>query len=66
MIIYTISKTLGHKDLRVSARYSHLSAQYLSDALKGLNKVFEDKKAVSEVPSPRASPPPLPFLKQRP
>jgi integrase len=38
--IYTIAKVLGHKDLRMSARYAHLSAQYLSDAVRGLDTVF--------------------------
>jgi hypothetical protein len=42
--IYTISKILGHKDLRMSARYAHLSNQYLSDAVKGLDNVFEDSR----------------------
>ena len=54
--IYTIAKILGHKDLRMSARYAHLSAQYLSNAVKGLDKFFEDKKAVSEVSSPQSVP----------
>lgn len=38
--IYTIAKVLGHKDLRMSARYSHLSATYLGDAVRNLDKVF--------------------------
>jgi len=38
--IYTIAKILGHKDLRMSARYAHLSNQYLTDAVKGLDAVF--------------------------
>jgi len=44
--IYTIAKILGHKDLRMSARYAHLSAQYLSDAVKGLDRFFDEKKEI--------------------
>ena len=40
--IYTIAKVLGHKDLRMSARYSHLSRQYLGEAVKALDGVFGD------------------------
>jgi integrase len=62
--IYTIAKILGHKDLRMSVRYSHLSAQYLSDAVRGLDKVFGDKMAVSEVPSPQSVPAPVALLEE--
>ncbi len=54
--IYTISKILGHKDLRMSARYSHLSAQYLTDAVKSLDAVFQEKKALSEAVCPQSVP----------
>ena len=40
--IYTIAKILGHKDLRMSARYSHLSGQYLGEAVRALDGVFGD------------------------
>jgi len=40
--ICTSAKILGHKDLRMSARYSHLSAQYLADAVRSLDRTFGD------------------------
>lgn len=38
--IHTVAQLLGHKDLRMAARYQHLSSQFLSDAVKGLDEVF--------------------------
>lgn len=38
--IHTVAQLLGHKDLRMAARYQHLSPAYLSDAVKGLDAVF--------------------------
>jgi integrase len=38
--IHTVAQLLGHKDLRMAARYQHLSPAYLGDAVKGLDKVF--------------------------
>jgi hypothetical protein len=38
--IQAIANILGYKDLKMSARYTHLSNQYLSDAAKGLDAVF--------------------------
>ncbi|NLT66338.1 MAG: site-specific integrase, partial [Acidobacteria bacterium] len=63
--IYTISKVLGHKDLRMSARYTHLSAQYLSDATKGLDRYFEEKTEVSEVSCPQGVPAPLALIEEK-
>ncbi len=60
--IYTIAKILGHKDLRMSARYSHLSAQYLSDAVKGLDRVFEEKRPISVPVTPHSIPAPIALL----
>jgi hypothetical protein len=47
--IYGIAQILGHKDLRMSARYSHLSAQYLGEGMKALDAAYD-------VPRPRVSP----------
>ena len=38
--IHTVAQLLGHKDLRMAARYQHLSPQYLSKAVRGLDAVF--------------------------
>jgi hypothetical protein len=38
--IHTVAQLLGHKDLRMAARYQHLSAQFLADAVRGLDGVF--------------------------
>jgi integrase len=51
--IYTIAQVLGHKDLRMSARYAHLSPAYLGDAVKVLDAVFDLPHSQS-VPAPIA------------
>lgn len=38
--IHTVAQLLGHKDLRMAARYQHLSPTFLADAVKGLDSVF--------------------------
>jgi integrase len=38
--IHTVAQLLGHKDLRMAARYQHLSPAFLADAVKGLDSVF--------------------------
>ncbi|NOT62418.1 MAG: site-specific integrase [Acidobacteria bacterium] len=38
--IHTVALVLGHKDLRMTARYSHLSPDYLADAMGKLDGVF--------------------------
>src|SRR5438105_13054441 len=38
--IHTVALLLGHKDLRMAARYQHLSLAYLRDSDKGLDAVF--------------------------
>ncbi len=40
--IHTVAQILGHKDLRMAARYQHLSPTFLQDAVKGLDAVFGD------------------------
>ncbi len=44
-----VALLLGHKDLRMSARYSHLSRQHLNEAVRRLDAVFE-------VPRPQSVP----------
>jgi integrase len=38
--IHTVAQLLGHKDLRMAARYQHLSPTYLKAAVKGLDTAF--------------------------
>ena len=38
--IHTVAQLLGHKDLRMAARYQHLSPTYLQAAVKGLDTAF--------------------------
>jgi len=38
--IHTVAQLLGHEDLRMAARYSHLSADFLGDAVRKLDDIF--------------------------
>ncbi|OFV94075.1 MAG: hypothetical protein A3F68_05540 [Acidobacteria bacterium RIFCSPLOWO2_12_FULL_54_10] len=38
--IHTVAQLLGHKDLRMAARYQHLSPAFFEQAVKGLDTVF--------------------------
>jgi site-specific recombinase XerD len=38
--IHTVAELLGHKDLRMAARYQHLSATFVADAVSTLDQVF--------------------------
>jgi integrase len=38
--LHTVGQLLGHKDLRMTARYSHLSPEYLGTAASKLDEVF--------------------------
>lgn len=41
--IHTVASLLGHKDLRMAARYSHLAPDFLQDAVNSLDQVFGQK-----------------------
>jgi integrase len=41
--IHTVALILGHKDLRMAARYQHLSPAFLSDAVKLLDGAYAEK-----------------------
>lgn len=41
--LHTVGQLLGHKDLRMTARYSHLNPEYLGAAAGKLDEVFTDK-----------------------
>ena len=38
--IHTVAQLLGHKDLRMAARYQHLSPSFLAEAVGRLDAVF--------------------------
>jgi integrase len=45
--IHTVALVLGHKDLRMAARYQHLSPAFLSDAVKLLDGAYAESSARS-------------------
>ncbi len=45
--IHTVAQLLGHRDLRMAARYQHLSPEFLSDAVGRLDGVFGDPPQMS-------------------
>ena len=53
--IHTVAQLLGHKDLRMAARYQHLSPTFLADAVGRLDAVFGDLSHHS-VTTPKALP----------
>jgi len=38
--IHTVAQLLGHKDLRMAARYQHLSPAFLAEAVGRLDGIF--------------------------
>jgi site-specific recombinase XerD len=40
--IHTVAQLLGHKDLRMAARYQHLSPAFLAEAVNRLDQTFAD------------------------
>lgn len=41
-VIHTVAQLLGHRDLRMAARYQHLSPAFLASAVGKLDAVFGD------------------------
>ena len=56
--IHTVAQLLGHKDLRMAARYQHLSPSFLWEAVSRLDGVFGDS-CYPGVTAPPALPAPL-------
>jgi hypothetical protein len=55
--IHTVAQLLGHKDLRMAARYQHLSPAFLAVAVNKLDGVFGDlSEAAGENLRPRSVP----------
>lgn len=50
--IHTVAQLLGHKDLRMAARYQHLSPAFLSEAVNKLDAVFGELR-YQEVTAPK-------------
>ena len=46
--IHTVALILGHKDLRMAARYQHLSPAFLSDAVMLLDSAYAEKPKDAE------------------
>ena len=38
--IHTVAQVLGHKDMRMAARYQHLSPAFLAKAMATLDRAF--------------------------
>ena len=56
--IHTVAQLLGHKDLRMAARYQHLSPAFLAEAVNRLDVVIEGV-CYQNVTSPEAKTPGL-------
>ena len=42
MLTFTVAQLLVHKDLRMAARYQHLSLAFLADAVGRLDQTFAE------------------------
>lgn len=51
--IHTVAQLLGHKDLRMAARYQHLSPAFLAEAVNKLDGVFGELR-YQDVTAPKA------------
>ncbi len=40
-VFHTVAQLLGHKDLRIAARYQHLSPAFLADAVAKLETAYQ-------------------------
>jgi integrase len=49
--IHVVALQLGHKDLRMAARYQHLAPNFLQEAIRGLDGVFMPELAGAAPPS---------------
>lgn len=47
--IHTVAQLLGHKDLRMAARYQHLSPAFLAEAVGKLDAVFGSNESLNLV-----------------
>ena len=54
--IHTVAQILGHKDLRMAARYQHLSPVFLQDAVRRLDGLF-DVRVTPSLPRKKSTSP---------
>jgi hypothetical protein len=47
--IHTVASLLGHKDLRMAARYQHLSPAYLTAAVGKLDDLFGHHRVTEDL-----------------
>lgn len=52
--IHTVAQLLGHKDLRIAARYQHLSPAFLAEAVGRLDALFGEFR-YQDVTAPKAT-----------
>ena len=52
--IHTVASLLGHKDLRMAARYQHLSPEFLAEAVGRLDEAFGEEMWHRSVTGPKA------------
>jgi hypothetical protein len=52
---YTVAQLLGHKDVRMTARYARLSPVHLQAAVRGLDRAFGPKLASPAVEAGNAT-----------
>jgi integrase len=64
--IHTVAQLLGHKDLRMAARYQHLSAEFLGAAVGRLDAVFGEPKQLAMTNESEAERIDVPSSPQRP
>lgn len=55
--LLTVAEILGHKDTRMTERYSHLSPQHRLNAVAALDRALSEKKAAKNVAQNVAHPP---------
>ena len=46
--LHTVGQLLGHRDLRMTARYSHLNPEYLGTAASKLDEVFREPPSLGQ------------------
>ena len=55
--IHSAAQVLGHKDIRMAARYQHLTPGHLGDTVKGIDALVEQGSrhhSVAELPAPES------------
>ena len=45
--LYTVKEILGHKDIKMTMKYAHLSPEHKTHAIRALDKIFSGKSTLS-------------------